>query len=635
MAYILTQKLNKQMVRQSIKLRYHLKLALFFAVVALFYTWPIFSRVNNWGIQDWDQHLFYHGVPRLTLLEYGQFPLWNPYYVGGTVMLANPQSRLLSPFFPVHLLFGEVIGIKLEIWAHLVVGLLGIYALARYYQLNRPASLLAAFVFMLSSMYALTLSVGMTWYLSVVYLPWAFLFYLKAWGNLRYALITGVFLALMFFSGGAYPLAVTLLFFGMYGFFQFVFREHTFWRWIKVLGLTLIFMMGFGAVKFFPTIEFQQTHPRHIYDYSGYSLNSLRFALFNRDQTLKAITALPIEQPGFVNGVTGGMDENGAYIGLIPFVLFILGIGLNDKRRMILFLCFLIFLWISFGNRPKAELWTYLHLLPVYDSMRVAQRFRIVVMLCLAIFAGFGLQTVQHYLSKQITNPALVKFIIVAIPAFILIDLILVSRPILADAFAIPPLSVTRSEEFYQIWDLPPYDKNGWITTSPDEEANPFAAYNPYHIYSTYGALYPAFLSNVGTVNGYETANVPRNAVPISDSAYRGEVYLKDTTGSATISSWSPNRLVLDVDVLDAGLAVLNQNYYAGWHLEGMDRQVENVDQRLAVRVFPGDEQITIYYWPASFSLGIVVTVATILLSGGVLVWHVKAGPAPAQSPAA
>ena len=70
-------------------------LVLFFAVVALIFTLPIFLAFDYWGLFDWDQHLFYHAVPRATILNYGQFPLWNPYYCGGTVLLANPQSRLL------------------------------------------------------------------------------------------------------------------------------------------------------------------------------------------------------------------------------------------------------------------------------------------------------------------------------------------------------------------------------------------------------------------------------------------------------------------------------------------------------------------------------------------------------------
>ena len=52
------------------------------AICTLIYVWPILRTGNNWGVHDWDQHLFYHAVPRTTILEYGQIPLWNPYECG-------------------------------------------------------------------------------------------------------------------------------------------------------------------------------------------------------------------------------------------------------------------------------------------------------------------------------------------------------------------------------------------------------------------------------------------------------------------------------------------------------------------------------------------------------------------------
>lgn len=592
-------------------------LTLFFAVVAFLYTLPIFHPINNWGPQDWDQHFFYHGVPRETLLEYRQVPLWNPYYVGGTILLANPQSRFLSPSFPLILLFGEVIGLKIEMWLYLVIGLLGTYALARHYRLSISAALLASFVFMLGSMYALMLTVGITWFLSVAYLPWAFLFYLKALSDLRYTLASGFFLALMFFGGGVYLLPITLLFFAVYSFILFSFREYSFFRLVKLMLVIVTFTLCLGAVKILPAIEFQLAHPRLWYGYSGYSLNSLRFSLFRRDQTMEAIINLPIEQHGFLNGVTGGMGENGMYIGLFPFLLFILGIGLHSKRRMFLFLCLLIFLWIIFGNRPRAELWSLLHLLPIYNSMRMAQRFRVVFVLCLAILAGFGFQTVKHYLFRVAPNRTLAQFLTSAILLAVLTDFLAVSWPILKNTFSIPPLEITRSDDFYQIQKLPPYFQNGWIPLDETGQLDPAYADDPLRFHSSFGSsLYPAFLSNLGTVDGYEPANVPRNAVPASANNYKGEVYLEGTAGTVAISGWSPNRLIVDVDVSSPGVLVVNQNYYPGWHAaNGEEREVEEVDQLLAVKVFPGDQKVELYYRPMSFVVGAFITMATTLFS--------------------
>ncbi len=135
-------------------------------------------------------------------------------------------------------------------------------------------------------------------------------------------------------------------------------------------------------------------------------------------------------------------------------------------------------------------------------------------------------------------------------------------------------------------------------------------------MYSSFGALIPAFLSNIGTINGYETANVPRNAVAASSENYRGEIYLQGTNGSVYISSWSPNKITITVNASDHGLVVLNQNYYSGWNVRGdRDRKIEEIDGLLAVRVSPEDERIELRYLPASFVVGFIVTSVTTLLS--------------------
>jgi hypothetical protein len=400
----------------------------------------------------------------------------------------------------------------------------------------------------------------------------------------------------------------------------FIFKDYSLVRVAKVLIITVVFMLCLGAVKFFPTIEFLHQHPRHIYDYSGFSLNSLYFGLFSHDQTLNAIEKLPIEEHGFVNGVTGAMDENGMYIGVIPFLLFILGIGLHDKRRFYLFLCLLIFLWISFGNRPRLELWSLLHLLPVYNSMRVAQRFRIVFMLCLAALAGFGFQNTNAFLKRNIANPTVTRFISSGILVFVLGDLLATNSLVFKDAFPIPPLPVTKNEQFYQVWDFPAYNKDGWINPDAGVDSDPFTSYNPYGRFSSFGSLYPTFLSNIGTINGYETAEVPRNAVPVSSDNYQGEVYLAGTAGSVDISSWSPNEVIVNVQAASEGFVVLNQNYYSGWKVKGeSERKPEDKNGLLAVKISPADRQLELYYLPTSFIIGSIVTGVTILLCGFLL----------------
>jgi hypothetical protein len=72
-------------------------------------------------------------------------------------LLANPQSRVLTPFFLLHLLLGTFAAIRFEIFLHVLIGMIGFYKLARCrFELSIPASMLASAVFSLNSMLPLS-----------------------------------------------------------------------------------------------------------------------------------------------------------------------------------------------------------------------------------------------------------------------------------------------------------------------------------------------------------------------------------------------------------------------------------------------------------------------------------------------
>ncbi len=542
-------------------------------------------------------------------------------------MLANPQSRFLSPSFMLILLFGTVKGIKLEILVHFIIGLLGMYLLARHYKMDALTASLPAFVYMLSSMFALSLTVGLTWFLSVAYLPWAFLFYLMGFEKWKFTLLSGLFLVLIYFGGGAYLLSMTILFFALFSLLAL--RRHGIAKVAKLFTILLAFTFCLGAIKFFPSFYFLKEHPRHIRDYSGYSVKMLYNSLLSRDQSLTAVRKYP-QKAGFWDGMSYAMDENGMHIGFIPFLLFLfallgnafglrLGTGANGKRQWRLGLCFLTFLWLGFGNRIPLSLWKFLHALPVFDSMRVAQRFRIVFMLIMALFVGFGFQSLMRILDQRFKSQKLLQLLRAGIPIVILIDLILVNSSVFKDAFPIPPLSVERQESFSQISTAKNYDANGIVTQAP------------LHMYSSWSALYPAFLSNLGTIKAYETANVPKNAIPKDSLNYKGEAFFWGTSGELSVDFWSPNRVVVSVHPRGEGYLVLNQNYYSGWKAkESRSRKVQSVNCRseaegktgfslLGVKISPEDKVVKFYYSPLSFQVGWIITCLTIV--AGVLVW--------------
>jgi len=569
-------------------------LVLLLCAVALVFAAPILPHLHDWGVLDWDQHLFHHAVPRATILDYHELPLWNPYNWSGVPLLANPESRVLAPTFPLILLFGEVVGLKLELLVHLVIGMLGAFHLLRHRGVGRPGSLAAAFVFMLNSWYALHMTVGHTWALNVAYLPWAFLFYLKALENVRYASAASIVLAFILFGGGIYLVIMAAMLFWFYAAASCAISPRETRRHARALAAISVQTVLLTAVKVLPAIELMFEHPRRTGVHTGYTVTALLNALFARSQTLSSAYAERPEE--FYAWLHEGM-----YVGLIALVPFLIGASGKPRQRAPLLVVLLLFLWIALGDHVPLSLWSGLHALPVFDNLRMTQRFGICAVLIFAILVGHGIDSVQTRMQSW-TSTDTGTAAAWALTLLVLADLMLVNSPIFGEAFPIAPMEVRRNSDFQQILRWRGYDANGWRT----RHSNPQSA--------TLSGLYPAFLSNRGSTRGYKVVPVPSHAATVGSKGYRGEIYLDGSSGRVRLAEWSPNRLLIEVSAQGEGVVVVNQNYASGWRVrrhaaEGRRRgEVSQKDGLLAVTVGPSDDELELTYLPTSFVVGALLT---------------------------
>ena len=584
---------------------------LLLAVIALVHTLPIFADLDNYGIEDWDQHFFYHAVPRATILEYRQIPLWNPYYCGGAPLLGNPQSRVCAPTFPLVLLFDVVRGLKLEVWVNLVIGLTGAYVLARHYRLTGAAAFLLPCLYLLSTMYSLILTSGSTNFLSIAYLPWTVWAFVKSLDKLPWAVAAGAFLALTYLSGGHWVVPIVVLFLALYAVCS-VFT-HGPLRSAAALVLTGLLAAGFGAVKIIPSLEMMSAYPRPIPDYSGYSVAGLGHMLLDRDQALSRFHEFE-QVRGFWTGLSAEMTENGMYVGLVPLGLCLIGLC-SQARHWKWALAWALFLWLCLGSRAPLSLWDGLHKLPVYDNLQIASRFRIIFLLGLAFFAGWGLQWVVEAVRRYTRKGMVARAVGWVLLAAIVADLIMVTRPIFGSAFPIDPRIVLedlkRSDRFVQIQRLPAYSREGF---RDNLDWFDFADIEDVPVDVSYSALYVAFLHNLGSIRAYEAIPVPAKAVPKDSPQYRGEAFMDNIRGTAHMASWSPNRLVVNVDAFDQDRLVINQNYAPGWKARGVASEAAPSGQGLlSAAVTPDTRQVTFYYRPASFFVGAAVSAVTLV----------------------
>ncbi len=564
---------------------------LFFTAVSAIFFLPLVQNFSNWGLYDWDQHLFYHEAPRTSILNYGQFPLWNAHYCGGTPLLANPQSPFLSPFFFLVLLFGALAGLKLQILFYFLLGLFGTFLTARQLKTAPIPALLAAVIFMLSSWFALRVRVGHTTFFPFALLPFVFYFYLKSLQKPRWIAASALTLTIILLSGGIYPFYATVLIIGIYSFLESIGTR----RFRPVLLVIAILLLAFllSAVKLLPLLEFTSGVPVHK-DTQLTSLSVVSKAFFSPFQNIEkkdvetGRDAVPEGREKEIATLEGKLPwmwhEYSAYLGVIAAILAALSI-ICYKRNWKLLLLALFFFLLALGDHSPLPIWKLLRTIPFFSSMHGPSRFIIPFVFIIALLAASALNSLK--LPKK-------KIISLAILLVVTAELLFVSVPLLSGTFPVEPPKnlLIDNKDFLQLYTSAPYISQ-----------------------------YPNLLQNLGTLNCYERLHLTIKALPqfIDGEPYQefiGNAYIAETNQSLNLSYFSPNKVAVSLEgaqINNTATLVINQNYYKGW--KSSNSKEKSYNGLLAAEVTSEEETVEFSYKPKSFAIGAAVSLTALLLS--------------------
>ncbi|MGC2063687.1 MAG: hypothetical protein WA610_11975 [Thermodesulfovibrionales bacterium] len=424
---------------------------------------------------------------------------------------------------------------------------------------------------MLSGMYAFNIAAGQTNFMSVAYLPFVYYFFIKGIDNLKHAIVAGYFFALMVFEGGTYTVPHTALFIIIISLLLTIQKRN----WLPLRATLLCGITGglLSAIKLLPTLEFIKMVPRYTDSTDALTPELLYRTLLDRVQSL-SLKGFP--------GQVWGWEEYAHYVGFLPLLLAVAGVVIYKRKEWPLIVTGVFFLTLAWGNFSDLSPWNILHHLPLFKSQRVPSRFMQHFIFLVAILAGFSaarIETAPFLESRKKWLPPLVLALLLSI---ITVDLIRVNSGVFAEAFPHQPPEIHKNDAFRQI-----VGKNT--------------------------EMYRGFLENSGTLDCYEEMHLPTMAVPLPDRMYReGEAYLVEGAGQADVTSWSPNRVTIHVD--GEGLLLLNQNYTPGWRTKEK-KEVFSYKGVIATKVGHDEKEVTFYYLPTTFLIGMLVTAATILAS--------------------
>ncbi|MCP4569667.1 MAG: hypothetical protein GY841_18975 [FCB group bacterium] len=538
---------------------------LFLAITAVLAI-PLLKNIGYWGIRDWDLFTTLHAAAVRSIVEFGQFPFWNPYIGGGNILFAHPEVPVLNPLFGLLLIFGPLIGLKIQVVIVYFIGLTGFYKLSRQEGIGFWGALMAAIVFMLSSYLTLHFAVGHIPFHSFAVFPWLLFFYRKSLTHPLHILSAGAVVGFIILgSGAAVPLLFSLFFLFLFSLFDCAqgrgLRPPLYAILAGICGIL------FGAIKFFPMFDYLNRHP------------------WIPDGTVQITSwsALPkmffsFQQSPFAQHATEvwGWHEYGAFIG--PMAAFLALVAVVTRFRQVwpyvVLICFSLVLVLG-SFWPPFSPWDLLHKLPGFESIRVPSRFALLALICVALLAGRGVDALQSLFAyRRMTLGILLC-------GTVLVTHLIVCLPILNKAFVRPPAKLRINADFKQI------------------EGDP-------------NQMYSAFLANRGTLRAaWLSAYRPGRGILGQDNR-ASEWYSENKAVTVIGREFSPNRLAFDLQTVTGGTLTISQGFDQGWRRTD-GGEIKPVSDLVSFFVHPTDQRIMLEYFPDYFIAGAVVTKLSIL----------------------
>jgi hypothetical protein len=526
------------------------------------YTYPLLWHLTLPSIQnDWDFNAELNWVAYITVAQFHQLPLWNPYKCGGMGMLANPQSRFLSPFFLLHLIFKPTIGLHLEVMLHLAVMWAGCYVMARALNLSPLAAVAAAVTFCGSSWFSMHLGEGQIVMLPFAYLPWLIAIMLIGLDTPSRipAVIAGAVLALIVFEGGVLIILYGGPLLGMVAIVEAIRRRSL--RPFEFLAIAGVFGVGLAAFKLIPSYQLTSAHPRQPWGAMAIHWDEFPKIFFWRSQQ-----QLSESDRFFI--------EFSNYISPAFLLLALIAVVTGRWRALPWLLMAAIFLIGARGDDGEIPFWRWLKQLPMYSEMRLSSRFDITLALCVAIVAAYGVDALARFGKVGVA----IAVVLIAVGA---IDALIIGPPFLWHAFDRVEQPMSTPPTFRQFYDIVVFDQTLVAT------------------------------HNTGMPFCYEYTGWPTNVLGFNQPGYRGEQYMLGR-GDVQLLNWSPNRLQYNVEAPAPATMVVNQNYDAGWVLRHGDGKIVDEGKLLAVNVPAGTQQIELVYSGWAWKVGGVVSLISL-----------------------
>lgn len=528
---------------------------LYFTVLALCAAWPYLRTAGAFNeFRDAQVLWLYEDQARRSVLDFFQFPLWNPDFCGGFPAMGTPQSRFAAPTFLLTLIFGTTRAEPLVLFGMVLLALFGTHRYARSHGASHFGATLGASVFGLMGVFACAPFLGWFGFLGFALLPWVLSALSMREGHaVRESVIIAVSASFIVGFGGTYVAPISLVACVVEVGLLLVQRRRVAWVALSAAALLAI---ALSSLRLWAVWEELHRGPRLIAGISemGWAIGGQLFGTW----------------PPFTAETW--------YLVSIPAVVTA-GLALLRRRRWWYLAPLVLFLWLSAGHSATPSLFAALRALPVFSLLRNAERFLVAAALTLSLGAALSLDDLRARLRRR------VKWA----PAVLLVGL-------LGIALSIP-------------WQLQNF---GLAASKRGLNAPPREVDRPFH--QARGNRWAAAAwgpMSRGSLACWEAYGLPQSAKLRGDLEH--EAWLEESSkGALEETRWSPNRLDFRATLNAPTTLIINQNFHRGWR-SSVGTPV-NRDGLLAVELPAGTNEVRLRFLPTSAIGGFVVTALALLV---------------------
>ncbi len=548
--------------RQALAFVARNKLQLIPIALIIIWCWPYFTTGSK---QEWGDFSFFaqaHEAMRISVVDYGQFPWFNPWVSGGVPLYANPQMGFFSIQMLLTFIFGAPLALKLTV----VIFTLGGYAAMllltrRYFKIEPYLATLISLLWIFCSFFVSHLPAHFTfiWYmLAPLYIFLALT--IKSWKG---GLLFGGAFAIMALSQIHNAFMHIMLICGVILLIRLIIERKK-WRPLvtSMLAAAGVFVV-FAGHRFLLTYQNVHDFPRFIADPTPNPFAALLGPILPLSMA-HPIKIFNYPKPPYV---AHGFHETTATIGLgalivaLFLVMFLIYQLYSNRQKiksvlikwrlpLVVFAIAMLCLSIALGSVLPIAPYSLLKHLPVFSDMRVSTRWFLWFDLALLIFIGLMVQ--------KLPKASFMRFTSMALLTIGVIELFALNAGYQANILVHQPVDAPKNIKEYQFAQTAYF---GQTRQLPNGDVIPYDGSMPdgYREYEATKYNLGVLYANDALVQLHldPKRNPGHPTCPVEEGC--GFVHTKN----AKVASWSPNKIVLErTGPGEIKLNMNNSNYF-------------------------------------------------------------------------